>query len=227
MPKDFLPSKDAELLSWSSGFSSKITATPTAYGLVAAQATAYAALNTAFSTAYATAINPPTRTVGTVAAKNDAKTPLRAMARELARIIQAYPSLTNQQRVDLGLTVRDEPSPINPPEESPVLEVVSAFGRTLKVRLHAVDTTRRGKPAGVAGASVFTYVGDAPPADISAWKFEGSTTRTMFDVEFAPTVPAGSCVWLTAFWYSPRAMSGPACTPISSYIAGGVVTEAA
>lgn len=36
MPKDFLPTKDADLLAFSSNFSAKITATPTAFGLTAA-----------------------------------------------------------------------------------------------------------------------------------------------------------------------------------------------
>jgi len=225
---DFLPSKDALLLSWSANFSTKITATPTAYGLVAAQATAYAALNTTYSTTYATAINPATRTKGTILAKNDARIPLRASARNLARIIQAFPTLTNTQRADLGITVRDvTPSPINPPTESPVMEVVSANGRALTLKLRSVDSERRGKPPGVHGASLFSYVGATPPADISAWKFEGSTTRTSFVMEFAPTVPAGSQVWLTAFWFNPRSESGPACMPISAFIAGGVVAAAA
>lgn len=227
MSRDYLPSNDAVLLSWSANFSAKITATPTAYGLVAAQATAYAALDTAFASALATATDPSTRTKATIAAKNTAKSPLKASARDLVKIIQAFPSLTNEQRIDLGITVRNNPSPINPPEDPPVLEVVSALGRILKVKLHSIDSSRRGKPAGVAGASLFSFVGSAPPADISMWTFEGSISKTTFDVEFAPTVAAGAQVWLTAFWYSPRAQSGPACTPISAYIAGGVVASAA
>ncbi len=223
MPTDFLPSRDADLLAWSANYSALISATPTAFGLVAGQATTYAALHASFASALATATEPTTRTRGTIAAKNAARTPLRASARDLARIIQAFPTLTNEQRINLGLTVRDvEPSPINPPTETPVLEVVAAIGRTLKVKLRAIDSDRRGKPEGVAGATLFSFVGTAPPADISQWKFEGSITRTTFDVEFAPTVPAGSQVWLTAFWFSPRAQSGPACTPVTAYLAGGV-----
>src|SRR5205814_710535 len=107
---------DADLLAWVTAYSQKITATPTAYGLVAAQATALAAVVTSFTTALSTATNPATRTRGTVAAKDAARTPLVAMARDLARIINAFPSITNQQRIDLGLTPRkDVVSPINPP----------------------------------------------------------------------------------------------------------------
>jgi hypothetical protein len=223
MSRDFLPAKDADLLSWATGFSDKITATPTAFGLVAAQATAFAALLSTFSADLAIATDPATRTRAAIETKNDSRTPLKREARELARVINAFPAITNAQRIELGLNPRSgQITPSNPPDQSPVMEVVSATGRMVKVRVHGQDTTRRGKPAGCEGATIFSYVGAQPPADISQWKFEGNPTRTVFDVEFPPTVPAGSQVWLCGFWYSPRAQSGPACQPISAYLAGGV-----
>lgn len=223
MPGDFLPHRDSLLLAWSAAFSAGITASPISVGLTAAQATAYATLHTAFSTALGAVTDPSTRTRGNVSAKNVARTSLKAQARDLARVVNAFPSITNEQRINLGLTPRKSTiGPINPPTESPVMEVVSANGRTLKLKLHAVGSDRRGKPVGVAGASVFSSLGATPPADIAAWKFEGSTTRTTFDLAFEASVPAGSQVWLTAFWFNPRSMSGPACTPISAYVAGGV-----
>lgn len=222
--RNFLPTKDQELLAWSVNYSSRISSTPTAFGLTAAQATAYAALHDSFSSALATATEPSTRTRGTVAAKDAARTPLKAMARELARIVNAFPAITNQQRIDLGLTPRSGTiTPINPPTEPPVLEVVSAIGRILRVKLRSIDSNRRGKPPHVQGASVFSFIGNAPPADISQWKFEGSTTRTETTIEFPPTVAAGAQVWLTAFWFSPHSQSGPACQPVSAYVAGGVI----
>jgi hypothetical protein len=53
-------------------------------------------------TAQATATNSVTRTRGTVAAKDAARDPPKANARDLARVVNAYPSITNQQRIDLG-----------------------------------------------------------------------------------------------------------------------------
>jgi hypothetical protein len=226
--KDFLPTKDADLLAWANAFSSKITATPVAFGLVAAQATAFAGLLTTWSADLAVATDPATRTRAAIAAKNASRAPLKAEARELARIINAFPSITNEQRIELGLTPRDGTiSPINPPTECPSLRVVSAIGRILKIKLQGQDTSRRGKPEGVAGATLFSFVGDEAPADIGQWKFEGSITRTEFDIEFPPTVAAGSKVYLCAFWFSPRSQSGPACEPVAAYIAGGVSAEAA
>jgi len=46
-----------------------------------------------------------------------------AQARTLAKVVNAYPPITNAQRADLGLTVRDgTPSPIPPPATQPVVK---------------------------------------------------------------------------------------------------------
>src|SRR4051812_16650879 len=47
-----VPTKDSELVSFSTNFSTRITATPVVFGLTAGDATAYAALHTAFLAAY-------------------------------------------------------------------------------------------------------------------------------------------------------------------------------
>src|SRR3954452_23681765 len=122
---DFFPAREPELRDWSNNFSAKITATPTAYGLTAAQATTFAALNTTWVDAYVAIADPTTRTRGKVATKNTAKRAMMDNARLLSAIVQAAPGVTDEQKIDLGLKVRGTPSPINPPTESPVLEVVS------------------------------------------------------------------------------------------------------
>lgn len=220
---DFLPASDGPLVTWGTRFSEQVSATPAAFNVLPAQATALADLLETYAAAVAVAADPRTRTSATISERNAARAPFKSYARELARIINAFPATTNAVRLQLGLTPRKETiSPSQVPDEPPMLEVIGAIGRILKCRLHMKDSTRRGKLPTAAGATVFSFVGSAPPADISLWKFEGSITRCDFNLEFAPTVPAGSQVWLCAFWYSTRAISGPACQPISAYLAGGV-----
>src|SRR5690348_5101392 len=48
-----VPKKDSLLVAWTTNFSTRITATPATFGLVAGQATTYAALSDAFVTAAA------------------------------------------------------------------------------------------------------------------------------------------------------------------------------
>ncbi|MCI0363473.1 MAG: hypothetical protein L0219_06290, partial [Phycisphaerales bacterium] len=117
--QNYLPSRESELVTWSTNYNTKIVAAPTSYGLVAAQATAYTALHTAFVTAYNTANAPLTRSPVNIEAKNTAKTALidgPGGIRALAAIIQAFPGVTDAQLRELGLTVRDsQPTPIPPP----------------------------------------------------------------------------------------------------------------
>ena len=85
----------------------------------------------------------------------------------------------------------------------------------------ALNPTRRGKPLGVAGASVFSFVGPTAPAELAAWKFEGNTTRTRVDVLFPADTPPGSKIWVCAFWFNPRAQAGPTSAPVSTNLPGG------
>lgn len=226
----YLPHREAELLNWSRNFDALITADPATYGLDALQATAYTTFHHDFVNAYQAAIDPGTRTPASVQTKNDAKRALIAEARRLARIIQAFPGTTNTERIALGLTVPDpEPTPIPVPDIAPEIDLISAVGRTVRLRIHNEATLEtRGKPQGVAGATIFSHIGTLPPApqDLHLWTFEQNTTTTTIDLLFPSTVPPGATAWITAFWFNPRAERGPTTAPVSIQIPG-TLTQAA
>ena len=225
--KDFLPSRDALLLAWSANFNSVAGGSPTSVGLTAGQMTSYGTAHSAFAAAYAVVTDPSTKTVTSVAAKDASIKSLKLLARQYAKIVNAYPPTTNIQRLALGLTPRAATvSPIHAPTEAPVMEVVATMGRSLKLKLHGTGTALRGKPAGCAGAAIYSFMGLTPPANLADWKSEGSATRTIFTIVFPPTAPAGSQVWLSAAWFNPRNQTGPACTPVEAWIAGGVSAAA-
>jgi hypothetical protein len=213
--RDFLPSREGEFVAWSTNFNTRITATPTAFGLVAAQATAYAALQAAFITQYNVTSNRETRSGAAVIAKDQAKAALVRSARQLAGIIQKYPATTDEQRALLGLTVAKQRSPIQAPTVPPVLEVEKVDQRDVTVRVRALNSTRRGKPKDVAGVTFFSYIGDLAPENINDWKFEGNVATTKVVIDFPDAQPFAR-VWLTAFWRTARGLSSPACAPIST-----------
>lgn len=223
---DFLPSREADLLAWSANFAAKIGADPTVYGLTLEQASTYQSLHNAFAAAYDVTRNPSTRTPTSIVVKRDAKAALKRDARSLARIVQAFPGTTDTMRAELGLTIPDaDPTPIPPPAHAPEIDVVSAVMRTVRLRLldaEAID--RRGKPAGVAGALVFSFVGTLPPPpeETDRWTLEANTTRTTLEVQFPADVPNGSTAWFTAHWYNPRGEAGPMSPPISAQIPGTI-----
>jgi hypothetical protein len=98
----------------------------------------------------------------------------------------------------------------------------------VSLKLHdSTSGAKRGKPPGVSGASVFSFVGAVAPSDMGSWKFEGSTGKTKVDVSFDNSNAPGTKVWLTAFWFNGRKQSGPACAPVATNLQGGSVSMAA
>lgn len=227
----YLPRRESELLTWAQHFDATLATSAGTYNLSAGQAAAFNALFTAFQNAYMTATNPPTRTTPAIAAKKTAK---QAMVngpggiRELARLIQAAPSVTDQEKLDIGLPIHDtEPSPVPPPTIAPEIDFMMTGTRTIRIRLHNEKALNRKKPVGVKGALVFSYTGETPPADINLWKFETNTTKVIIEIQPPVTVTSGTTVWFTAFWYNPRAQSGPATTPVSTVVQYGGMAKAA
>jgi hypothetical protein len=225
--QSYVPSTVAGKYEWATNLSTRTTATPTAYGLTALQAAAFAAVYGDYATAYAAAAAPVTRTRAAVTQREQQQTLMLRAARSLVSVIEGYPELTDAQRVELGLTIRKRPSPVPVPDSSPRIDIVSREGTSVKIRLHDATGSRRGRPAGVDGAAVFSFVGNDSPVDITDWKFEGNTTKTEYTVYFAANLPPGTVVWFTAFWFNPRAESGPACAPVSAILAGGQLQMAA
>jgi hypothetical protein len=233
MATRFPPPREADLVSSAQNFDTKTTAAPTTFGLTAAQCTAFHTYLTALIAARVLTQDPLTRSPANIVAKNIAKANLIANYRLLAGIVQRFPATTNFTRAELGLPLRfPEPSPIPAPDFAPDVDIVSTAGLTVRIRLHNPATPgRRGRPDGVAGANIYTFVGataGGPPADLSDWRFEGHSNRTVVDVAFGPATAPGATVWFQAAWYNPRGQAGPASMPVSANVPGvGAVAEAA
>jgi hypothetical protein len=226
MSKSFYVGTDHEVYTGSQSFAMKIVATPAAYGLTEAMALAYNGLNSQYAQAYLAALDPEQRTKGKISAKNAAKRDLKVMASDLAKIINGTPSVTDEQKIDLGLAVRKKPTAKQVPTEAPMVEVESRIGTNVKLRVHAGDSNRRGRPANAAGVAIFSYVGATPPVDIHAWRTEGISGKTIIDIDFDPSLPAGTQVWFTAFWYNAHG-NGPGTSPVGTVLAGGAMQMAA
>ncbi len=220
----FLPVRDAQLLAWSVNFNALINSTKGAgFGLTQQQATDYTTRHTAFATAYQTSYDPNTRTPPNITIKDEAKKALSEYARELVRIVQSYPSLTDDQRRELKITVRKQRSPQPPPTVRPALTIVSVTGRTVTIKIREDgESSKRGKPAGVLGASVYTYVGNTYPTDPTLWAFDGTTTKTTHQIVFPETVANGAQIWVCAAWFNRKTETGPVSIPVTTNIQGGL-----
>ena len=176
-------------------YSSIITDDPTSVGLTAAIATTLAGYVSDYSTKLTLLETPAERSPVAVQQKDESKRTLSDYIRSTARQIQGTMTVTDAQRTNLRLSVRGNASPINAPTDVPVPEIVSIVGRVVTMNLRALGTDGRAKPAGVDSAAVWTFVGAAPPADITEWEYQGATTKiTNFIMTFPASVAAAAGV---------------------------------
>lgn len=224
MSSYYLPASDQGLRNFARNMSEIVTNDPVVLGLSVGQATSLASAYSSYDAALSLAIDPGTKTIATVAAKNTARANLKTIIKQYAAIIQAHPTVTNEQRAELGLTIRDtEPSPKPVPAFAPGLLVERVTGRTVDVRLQDTQNPdSRGRPVNVDGAVVCTHVGANPPSNINDWFKAAITSRTQLSVSFDSELPAGTQVWILAYWFNPRKEAGPACAPVPVELGGGV-----
>ena len=223
----YLPSTEAELRTWVQNFSIKLELDPTGFGTTTEQASILRGDYDTYVAAFTVAKDPDTNSKTNTRLKNEAKDVMVKKVRELVRIVQAWPGMTDAKRDSLGITVPDpDPSPAPIPSAGPTLEVVSVLGRTVVLKMKNADKTRRGRPVGAIGASIFAFIGPEVPTKLGDWEFVTLVTKTVEPVDFAASVPAGSKVWLTAFWYNRNGKTSPAGRPISTYLDDGLTMAA-
>jgi hypothetical protein len=219
--KDFVPTREGDLDEFVQNFDTRITASPTTIGLTAADATAFHALVVAWDAAYTVTKNRGTRSQSAVIVKDEAKFAMVQKLRELARIVQAFPGTTNEDRSLLGLTIPAERQPQPAPGVAPKLNVTKVDRNIVSVQLCDATTLSRVRPDFAKSANVFSFVGESAPTTNEGWFFQGGTTKSRFDVSFDASLPMGTKVWLTAFWKNERDQSGPACAPVAVVLLGG------
>lgn len=212
--KDYLPIREAELVTWTGDFLTTLQTKPANYFNVPASRIAeYVTTRNRFVNAYNTATNPNTRTGPAIEAKNVAKATLIRSTRSIVDEVQAWAQTTNEMRRELGITERGKkptPSPIPP---MPFVKVESVNGRDVTLNLQQSRTTK-GKPRGAIGANIMVAYGDEMPTSETGWAFAATTGRTKVTVNLNAVTEA-TTVWITAFWFNGRKQTSQAATPVS------------
>lgn len=217
---DFLPSKDADLLTWATNFHTIGAANATDCGTIAGDWTTFNGFLTSYSASLATATDPSTRTPAAVTAKDNDKDFLVAESRSLARKIRGYAATSNDLLTSLGLTVPDKvPTRVAVPSTQPVLSIVSNSALTHQLRLRDATTpTSNAKPPGAKLAAVFCAIpatGSPSPGD---YKFVGLATKRFMSV-VNDSGNTGKTAYYKARWVNSRGEEGPDSDAISATIA--------
>jgi hypothetical protein len=227
-----IPTKDSLLVPYSTNFNDRIVATPTVFQLSAPQAAAYTALHTPYVTAYNDMMASRadgTRSQSLTNTKDETKHNLLIYARQLYSFVQSNNSVSQANKILLGIHLRVIPAPIPRPGVQPAVDVIKVSGRTVSLNIHdSASSLKRGKPAGATAAWVYSFVGENYPSDPTLWNFEGATTHPKFDILFPSTVAGGAQVWVCAAWINAKQEAGPTSVPITTNLpGGGTITEGA
>lgn len=216
MSTSYIPSREADMLLWAQNFSTLITANPANYGLTAGDATTIDGFVDAFDSALTTAVNPATKTIATVAAKNGAKTAMLDICRPYAQLIRHNLGLSNELKAGLGLTIVDlTPTAIPAPVTAPLLNLIGATPLEHTMRFSDQNTPdKRGKPFGVIGMQLFKFIGATPPAGTTEYLFHSFITRQPLSVDFGDD-DVGKKAYYIGRWQNGKGETGPWSAPVS------------
>jgi hypothetical protein len=222
MAAPYIPPTDAALQTWADNFSTLITAAPATYGLVAGDAVAIAAVVNAYSAAYAIAIDPPTRTKPSVAAKDAARQAMLDVVRGYAIQIRNNAGVTNEDKADLGLTLPDPtPTPVPPPATSPVLSVLGATPLQLTLRFTDQTTpTSRAKPENVTGLELHAVASATVISDPAVIPYAKIATRNPVALDF-DAADVGKQAYIAGRWLNRKGEPGPWSNVVAFTVANG------
>jgi hypothetical protein len=196
----YLPPADADFALWLENFSTLLTATPTDFGLEAADAVAVDAVNTTFQAAYTTATDPSTRTTPTIAAKDNARASAEAVVRPYAVTISQNAAVTDLNKASIGVTVRSTtPTPIPAPSDAPTLALVNANIMTMRLSYKVAGQSGKAKPFGAVGVEIYRSIGTVAATDPAQATFNGIVTKSPFTQAFNAEDQGKICTYFARY----------------------------
>jgi hypothetical protein len=220
----YIPPKDADFDVWLQNFSTLLTATPTAYGLIAGDAVVVAAQYTAWHAAYLAATNPTTRTSATVAAKDGARVTAVATIRPYAQQISKNMSVTDALKIGIGVNLPNNvPVPIPPVATSPALILQSAAPQQHILQYRDSTTPlSKAKPFGAIAVEIWRAVGVTAAVDPSACALYARWTKTPNISSFAVGEVGKTATyfarWVTRSGVGGQSAPGPWSAPLVAIV---------
>jgi hypothetical protein len=187
MSKDYIPDPDGDFFAWEQNFLAYVNANLAALGLVGADVAPLIAAQGNWTPAYADNAARQNAARAATDLKCQTRAAYETLIRSLVRRLQASLIVTDQQRRDMGITVRNgEPTPVGPVATQPVA-IISIAG-TLRHEIRFMDAatpTRRARPHGVIGCEIWVKVGDPAPVAETELTFLGLDTHSPYTAEHA------------------------------------------
>lgn len=173
-----------------------------------------------FATAQGVAMNPATKTSGTIAARTAARAVAEQMMKPFIMRIKYDATIPAQLKLNIGIKPPSStrtPSPLL--TEPPVLTIVGATPGTQTLRYSALDGVEGArKPDGATAIQVYMKIADAPIADPSSADFYAAYTRNPLAVVFDPADNKKVATYF-ARWTNPKGQFSPWSAAASMTIA--------
>jgi hypothetical protein len=173
-----------------------------------------------FIAARAIAVNPPTRTVGTIDEKNAKKASALGICRVFYRQIQANVGIENDDKLLIGVTPLGGPRTNRPcPQTVPGLNGVAAtMGAHTLTYFNSVDQSTRAKPLGATDIELFVAIEEESTGNIDNARYLRKFTTNPMAIFFTQA-DKGKTATYFARWAGIRGDVSPFSAPVSLPIA--------
>lgn len=203
----YIPNQDVLASAWATNFASVIAAAPSTYFVSSPQSAAITAAAGDFATALDIATTPATRTSATIAAKDNARASCMAVLRPYAVAISSNPAISDEHKVEVGVTVRGgSPTPVPAPVVPPVISLMSATPLRQRLQITPLGASNKAKPPGAIAIELARTVGTTAATDPAQLQIIGQFGKTPLYQDFEAGQP-GKIVTYAARY---RTRSGPA-----------------
>jgi len=223
MGADYIPGQELAMNAWAANFAACIAVAPATYGLTAADAAAITAAQGAFGAALTRATDPLTRTVPSVADKEDKKAAMLVLLRHYAQTLKRNRGLSNQIKATLGLTIDRAGKSRRPaPATAPVLALqrLERLGHTLS---YADAGFHPAKPVGVVSLQLYRRVRDRGKEGVEGVEGTGGAehlgmfTKQPIRLRLA-SADAGRTAYYFGCWVTRSGLTGPVSAVIEAPI---------
>lgn len=218
---NYIPTRDGDFDTWLNQFATYLSANYGALGVDLATANNINAGYATWNAAYNAAIGGSTRGPATVATKNGARAAVTVNVRIVAQLVNNNPTVTDDQRVALGITVRKTTkTPIPTPTSSPLLTFVAATPFSHTIRFADQNTpSSRALPFGALAMELHVFVSDTPPPVGALATMVLTATKNPYGVTFTGA-QVGMNAYYKGYWRTRTGDLGPPSTIISQGIIG-------
>lgn len=196
----------ADFAVWCDNFSTKLTAVPANYGLIAGDAVIVAAVAGPFAAAYAISSIPVTRTSATIATTNAARSAAEAVIRPYATRISGNPTVDDADKLIIGVTVRATGrTPIPAPTDAPTISVIAQIPLSAKFEYATPGFVGKSKPDGAISVEVRQSIGVVAATDPDQCTHVSDFTKSPFNLAY----DAGSQGKISTLFARFKTRSGP------------------